>query len=79
MSTTTIQKKRADVLHRTLLGQRELLGLTYDELASRVGLSKATTHKLMHSPEKMNLSQLRSFCRALQLAPDEIRGLLPLQ
>lgn len=79
MAKAIIRPKRADKLQRALMGQRDLLGMTYDDLAAAAGVSKATAHRLLHEPERMSISQLRSFCHALQLHPDDVRGLLPLQ
>ena len=72
-------KNQTAKLQRVLLGQRELLGMTYDDLAAAAGVSKSTAHRLLHEPESMSLAQLRSLCHALQLQPDDVRGLLPLQ
>ena len=79
MAKSARRSKRIDGLQRVLMGQRELLGMTYDDLAAAAGVSKSTAHRLLHEPESMSLSQLRAFCRALQLQPDDVRGLLPLQ
>lgn len=78
MSRPTRYPKRIDKLQRALMGQREMLDMTYDELAAAAGISKATAHRLMHQPEKMSLMQLYAFCHALQLRGDDIRDLIPL-
>lgn len=71
--------KKTDRLQRLLIGQKCMLGLSFEELAAAAGVSKSTAHRLLHEPEYMSLAQLRAFCRALQLQPDDVRGLLPLQ
>lgn len=71
--------KKTDRLQRLLIGQKCMLGLSFEELAAAAGVSKSTAHRLLHEPESMSLAQLRAFCRALQLQPDDVRGLLPLQ
>ena len=73
------RSKSADRLQRLLVGQKCVLGLSFEELAAAAGVSKSTAHRLLHEPESMSLAQLRAFCRALQLQPDDVRGLLPLQ
>lgn len=78
MAKATRRPKRADKLQRNLMGQKELLGMSYEDLAAAVGLSKATAHRLMHQPENMTISQLQKFCRALHLTADDVRGLIPL-
>lgn len=78
MAKATRRPKRADKLQRNLMGQKELLGMSYEDLAAAVGMSKATAHRLMHQPESMTITQLQSFCRALHLSADDVRGLIPL-
>ena len=78
MAKATRRPKRADKLQRNLMGQKELLGMSYEDLAAAVGLSKATAHRLMHQPESMTITQLQKFCRALNLSAEDVRGLIPL-
>ena len=78
MAKSTRRPKQTDRLQRALFGQRALLGMSYDDLATAAGVSKATAWRLMQRPECMSLIQLRAFCKALQLRGDDIRDLIPL-
>ena len=78
MAKAIRRQKRADKLQRALMGQRDLMGMTYDDLAAAAGVSKATAHRLLHEPERMSIEQLRTFCRALQIPADEVRSIIPL-
>lgn len=78
MAKATRRPKRADKLQRNLMGQKELLGMSYEDLAAAVGMCKVTTYRLMQQPENMTISQLQKFCRALHLTAEDVRGLIPL-
>lgn len=78
MKRTKHRPDRWDPVRRLLFGQRELLDLTFDDLASITGYSKGSVHKYLHHPESMSVEQIRTVCRALHIEPAEIRPLLPL-
>ena len=73
-------KRRAgpyDAMIIKIQGQRDLLELTYDDLAPAMGASRQTVASRCRDPEKMTLGELRKLTRALSIPAEEMRALIP--
>lgn len=74
-------KRRPDKFDRLrvlLMGQRELLGMSYEELGTKVGSATGTVHNRLHHPENMTVGELCRFARALEIPADDFRAAIPM-
>lgn len=57
---------------RVLKARAVLNGLTLEGLGKRAGECKSTTVHKVNNPAKLTVEELRSYTKALELAPDEV-------
>ena len=69
---------RFDKMRVLLMGQRELLGMGYEELGKKTGSSTGTAYNRLHHPEKMTVDELCRFARTLEIPADDFRAAIPM-
>ena len=65
---------RYDKMRVLLMGQRELLGIGYEDLGAQVG----TAYNRLHHPEKMTVEEMCRYARALEISADDLRAAIPM-
>ena len=74
-------KRRSDRFDRMrvlLMGQRELLGMGYEELGQKVGSATGTAYNRVRHPENMTIDELRRYGHALEIPADDLRAAIPM-
>lgn len=69
---------RFDKMRVLLMGQRELLGMGYEELGTKTGCATGTAFNRLHHPEKMTVEEMCRYARALEIPADELRAAIPM-
>lgn len=63
-----------DDIRKRLRDRATELGLSYAEIAGRVGVSEAAIKKLMTTHGLKNFARLSSLCQALEISPNALLG-----
>lgn len=70
---------RWDKMREAIQGRKAVLNLTYEELASRIGSSKATVSRWCNQPSTMSLADFIDLMAALEFKDYEARAMLPMR
>lgn len=70
---------RWDKMREAIQGRKAVLNLTYEELALRIGSSKATVGRWCNQPSTMSLADFVDLMAALEFKDYEARAMLPMR